>query len=314
MFFLLLLLVLGSFGGAVYFLTRDPSEDAFQRLLKLSTNEETLKARSVVTDIDWTNGNSALRHINDQLGKAGFFTEAERRQARSGQIFLLIACTILGFSVGVYLGTSSSVLFGAVVGLYLGTLSWLLFIKSRAKEFQREVMFQLPLVLESLILLVESGSGILPAIEQVIATRDGVRKQNPVIRFFRLVYELSSHGMPFSQALEVVADACEMKVLRHVLLHLEISGTEGGELVPSLRALSDYTHTEWKLSVEARVKRLENLVVFPVFASVLGLMLLTVAVPIVPVLQFREMLNEGKNGELPLGKQDATITTFGAVK
>jgi type II secretory pathway component PulF len=97
--------------------------------------------------------------------------------------------------------------------------------------------------------------------------------------------------MPIGQALSIVSDSVPQRTLRHVLLHLDISGTEGGELVPALRNLSEYVHNEWKLSVETRVKRLENLVVFPVFASVMGLLVLTSAVPLVPILEFMDTLS-----------------------
>ena len=89
---------------------------------------------------------------------------------------------------------------------------------------------------------------------------------------------------------EIIADAIDIKVLRHVLMHMDIANSEGGELIPSLRALSDHAHSEWKLSVEARVKRLENIVVFPVFFSVIGLMLLVIAVPVIPLLNIKDSL------------------------
>jgi pilus assembly protein TadC len=154
-------------------------------------------------------------------------------------------------------------------------------------------MFQLPLVLENLILLVEAGLGVLPALEQIVFSRiKNAKEQGGSIDLttflLKVVYDLSAHGMPFAEALERVADATEIRSLRHVLLHLDISASEGGELIPSMRSLSDHAHTEWRLSVETRVNRLENMVVFPVFVSVIGLMILTASVPLVPVLEFFE--------------------------
>jgi pilus assembly protein TadC len=177
-------------------------------------------------------------------------------------------------------------------GAYLGLTAFAFFLRYRQREYEREVMFQMPIFLESLILLVESGLGILPALERVVPGREYGRKISPVTRLFQLVYQLSASGMPFTQALETVAEVTPQRIVRHVLLHLDISGTEGGELVPSLRNLSDHAHMEWKLSVEQRVRRLENLVVFPVFASVLGLMVLTAAVPVVPLLNLKDILDK----------------------
>ena len=61
-------------------------------------------------------------------------------------------------------------------------------------------------------------------------------------------------------------------------------------MIPALRGLSEHAHTEWRLSVEHRVRRLENWVVFPVFGAVLGLLLLLSAVPLVPLLSLNQSL------------------------
>lgn len=52
------------------------------------------------------------------------------------------------------------------------------------------------------------------------------------------------------------------------------------------------------MQVETRVKRLENLVVFPVFLAVMGLLLLTSAVPLVPVIDFMTSMKNGANGNV----------------
>ena len=105
------------------------------------------------------------------------------------------------------------------------------------------------------------------------------------------MYRIDGGGIPFTQALGMVASSIEIRAVRNVLLHLDVSSAEGGRLVPALRSLSDRAHQEWKLGVETRVRRLENLVVFPVFISVMGLMLLTAAVPIVPLVEFAKSLS-----------------------
>ena len=128
---------------------------------------------------------------------------------------------------------------------------------------------------------------LLPAVQQVVNnSKKRTVSKATVSKIMNMVYELSSSGMPFGQALELVADKVESKPLRHVLMHLDVSSSEGGALIPSLRSLADYASKEWKLSVETRVKRLENSVVFPVFMAVIGLMLLVAAVPVVPVMDF----------------------------
>lgn len=242
--------------------------------------------------VAWEESEQALSGMQDRLGKAGFFSKSERKRARR-----LMGTIIGGFGVAGGVGGAlyshglNVVLPGVVCGSYLGLMVWLYYLRYRVKDLEREILFQLPLVLEGIILLVEAGLGVLPAIERVVSAKEETGDVNPVVRILRLVYEIAAHGAPLGRALEMVGDAMEFKPLRHVLLHLDISSAEGGELVPALRSLSDHAHTEWRLSVETRVKRLENLVVFPVFASVIGLLFLTAAVPIVPLLEFVETLD-----------------------
>lgn len=264
------------------FLFNNNRKKAYQRLLALDQERERKQ------EIDWSLAKDRLRCLGDRFGKAGFYSQASRK-------FFLLVVAILFFSVScaIFLFFAASnfkaIVIGFVVVFYLMVLSVLMFLKYRAKDLERETLFRLPLFLESVILLVESGLGVLPAVQKVVESAK--KKNQPVAQVMQAVYELSSAGLPFGQALELVAGAIDSKPLRHVLLHLDVSSSEGGALVPSLRSLAEYAHREWKISVEARVKGLENAVVFPVFAAVIGLMLLVVAVPIVPIVDFFSSLD-----------------------
>jgi Flp pilus assembly protein TadB len=291
MFLISLALSLTALAGII--IHNNLSLSAYQRLSILSKNTRS-EHDSQQNEINWAKSRSALESIRDRLGQAGFFTTEQRLKAKLILLTVFIGSGLLGYILSIQFGSLLASLICIILGLYFGAIGSLLYLKTNTNNFRREIYFHLPLSLETLILLVESGLGILPAIEKLVSVNEDTSKPNPVIRLLRLVYELSSHGMPFEQALEMVADASNLKILRHVLLHLDISGSEGGELVPSLRSLSDHTHIEWKLSVETRVKQLENFVVFPVFASVLGLMLLTSSVPAIPLLKFREAMQAGK--------------------
>ena len=159
---------------------------------------------------------------------------------------------------------------------------------------ERVILSELPILLESLILLVESGLGILPAIHKLLAASGEETKLKNARYYLRMVHELSMRGLPFGQALENVAEHCPHPALRHFFLHLDIGANVGGKLGSSLRSLAQHSHQEWRLSVEARVRRLENLVVFPVFGSVIGLILLTASVPLIPLLELKEKLDSSQ--------------------
>lgn len=157
---------------------------------------------------------------------------------------------------------------------------------SCSSSIEYEITRDLPIFLEMLILLVGTGLGILPALERAIKRHS----HTALSRTFEELYTNAVAGMPLKDAFTQAIEGTQHRGLRHVLLHLDISGCEGGELIPSLRHLSEYSHTLWKLSVEHRIKRLETLIVVPVFLCVIGLMLLTAAVPLVPLFEMQERL------------------------
>ncbi len=272
-----------------YLHRREQLSEASERLALLAEKEIDLRSKQATEQRDWVRGKDVLEGLSTRFGKAGYLTRIERQQARQRLLAIVGGGLLLGIIWGSMAGGKAQFLL-PLAGIYCGGMGALTYLSSRTRDFEREVLFQIPLTLEKIILLVESGLGILPALQRVVAADEIERHPNPVVRLLRLVYEFAAHGVPFGQALEMVANAVDLKPLRHVLLHLDISGNEGGELIPSLRGLSEHAHTEWKLSVEQRVKRLENFVVFPVFVSVIGLMLLTAAVPVVPVVNFAEQL------------------------
>ncbi len=225
-----------------------------------------------------------LEFFDGRLGRAGCLSQSERTKTilslTTVSIFSLLLCSLL---LGPIIGIAS--------GIYLSALVGVLYLRKAQADFNREIMFQLPLTLESLILLVESGLGILPALERLVSSSCNKGLNNPVLRILNLVYRLAANGIPFSQAAAMVAEKIENRALRHVLLHLDLSRSEGGAIGSCLRSLSDHAHNEWKISVETRVKRLENMVIFPVFASVIGLMILVSAVPLVSIRDFSQRMD-----------------------
>jgi len=259
---------------------------ALGRLSSL-TSAHQQQLQRVKEEVDWTKSNAQLANLSNRLGKAGFLTAKERRRAKVILAAISAATIFIGAGVGGNVGGFIGLLVGALLGSYLGGMGAAFYLRLCTIDLQRRVSFLAPLALESLILLVESGLGILPAVEHLVRTN---KHSNPVIHYLGIAYGLSANGIEFGEALRLVADATELKVIRHIFLHLDISGNEGGELIPSLRSLSNHAHVEWKLSVEQRVKRLENFVVFPVFCSVIGLMLLIAAVPLIPVMDFNDAL------------------------
>lgn len=221
-----------------------------------------------------------IRH--DRLALAGFLTTKSRQAfyAATGAIGILLFCCL--FAALILTKASFAVLcLVLVVVLYSALCALLLYLRSRKNWFERQILYYLPLTLEQLLLLVQAGVGIIPAIHQLLLHRE----ENPVLHFLGSIYYKAERGMLFESAIAEVAEQCPYPALRHFLLHLETAVSQGAELSSVLRNLSDHAHAEWQVTLEGAVRKLESAVVFPVFIAVFGLMMLVAAVPLVPIME-----------------------------
>lgn len=223
-----------------------------------------------------------LSLLNTRLGRAGVLTSSARAQFIRNWtlVSVVVICGIIAvaqlrdFSFAVQIVM-------VVIAAYVLLLACVISLKSKAVRFEREILFSLPLTVEQLLLLVSSGLGPIPAVRELISNET----KNPIEPFLSAIYRRAEEGILFQDALAEMAEQTPFVPLKHFFLYLETSIAQGAELSTSLRQLSEHIHTEWNVTVEGVVRRLESAVVFPVFISVIGLMLLVAAVPIVPLLE-----------------------------
>ncbi len=275
-----------------------------QNLNKLSKRIYLNPEASIENDL--LNAETSFKYLSDRLGLAGILSKKQRLKFKKLTLLFSALIIILFSILGFLLFSFKTSIIIIVIGIYFCFAIYLLFLKLKARSEERDCLFQLTIFLESLVLLVESGLGVLPALEKIVKSQIESGNKGLLSYFFKLIYNLTENGIPFSKSLAIISQACPNPTLKHIFMHLDISNSEGGELIPSLRNLSDYAHNEWKISVEHRVRRLENLVVFPVFLAVIGLMILSSAVPIVPLLKLKDSLNQKQqvfSSELTLGNE-----------
>ncbi len=247
--------------------------------------------------------------LKSRFSRAGAIDRSARKRL-SVVLAVLVCSGIAGGGAAAFALKSAPMpaAFLLAFGLLIGSAAALLELKRRERRVEQSILFGLPVILEQMVLLIEAGLGLLPALHRLM--KDSRARGGPVEPIFaslELIYGLCGSGIPFATAVAEVADAVTNRPLRHVLLHLDIGASEGGELIPALRGLADHCHREWSHSVQARIKRLENTVIFPVFVSVVGLMVLVAAVPLVPVLELRQRLETtsiatGDNLAPPVGQ------------
>jgi len=250
-------------------------------------------------EIDYAFLSNHQKRLDPKLVDAGYLEPEEQSRINKYKIYVCLAGMLVGIGLSFYFNHKPlALVVGAVLGLYFALVAWILWLRAKSRDVVRSAYFDLPLILEELILLIESGLGLFPALEKVCSYEsDSFKGGDPGVcrKSFKKAFSLAVHGMPVSQAFALVSKSATCVPLKQVLIHLDVSASIGGELLTSLRALSDQVHREWKMQVETRVKRLENMVVFPVFLAVMGLLLLTSAVPLVPVFEFMSSMKNGAN-------------------
>lgn len=235
-----------------------------------------------------TLGISSEKVLIPKLIRAGLISIEEQKRFIKLRNYIFIAFMLATFEVLLIREISLSASIGVmVVVLYLLLLVYSLYLKFLTNNAEREIYYDTPLFLEELVLLTESGLALFPALQEICAKDVSKRSQTTLVRrYMASVYNLTLAGLPMSEAFAKVAKEAPFPPIKNLLLHLDVSSSVGGELIFALQSLAEQVHKEWKFAVETRVRKLENLVVFPVFAAVMGMMLMTAAVPLVPIMEF----------------------------
>jgi len=183
----------------------------------------------------------------------------------------LIAVCLVGYGVGLYL---KKVRVKALVARYIASLE-----------------FHLPIVMERLVMAVQSGLDILAAIKVLVELeRDGVEageqhRLDPLTKLLELVLQLTESGLSFDQALEEVVRKMDCTPLRHAFIHLAVAYKEGGELVMPLTELSDTSQLYYQESVEEVIAKMPVKATFPLLCTFAGLILCFITPPLMQVLQ-----------------------------
>lgn len=163
-------------------------------------------------------------------------------------------------------------------------------IRQRAQQTQliQEIEQLLPVVMERLVMAVQSGLDIVAALNTVVKLDQQEsqmdNEQDPLSELLGVVTNLSESGLSFASALNQVAEAIPCVALRHAFVHLGLAYQEGGELVTPLRELSDATQLYYQESIEERIARLPVKATMPLILTFAGLVICFITAPLLQVL------------------------------
>ena len=232
----------------------------------------------------------ARLQLSDPLTKAGLFSAEERRGFElRGRLF-----PVLGAAIGVVIvlllapGNTQMLVMLTLIGLFVGYVARQSRLKRCTERYANRLEFFLPVVMERLVMAVQSGLDILAALGAIIeleseAVGRDERKFDPVTRLFMVVHRLAERGLTFGQALEEVAAGVECGAVRHCFIHLAVAHEEGGELVMPLKELSDSTQLYYQETVDEEIAKLPVKATVPLLFTFAGLILFFLTSPMVQI-------------------------------
>lgn len=231
--------------------------------------------------------------FGDQLAQAGYITVAARdkfkRQLSKAPLLGVLFIVGLWSIFGPY--TVFALCYAALLGFGLGHFYNRIRLSNQVQLYQRALEFYLPLIMERIVMAVQAGLDVLPAIKVVL--EHGAQETNntdldPVSELLELVLRLSESGLSFEQALKDVAEGVENSALKHAFIHLGIAQKQGGELVMPLRELSDSTQLYYQESVEEMIAKMPAKATLPLICTFLGLLLTFLTTPLLQILSLMQ--------------------------
>ena len=239
------------------------AKDVMQDLLEESTNDRFFD-------------NQALGSVKQKLIPLGFVLAALLIR------LLLSASSLTGLIVSVLFA------FG------LGVLTTAYLKGSYKRQYKYNINFYLPLIMERLVMAVQAGLDIMPAIGAILNVEKNKlnskqvfnqNKLDPVSELLSKVKNLTDSGLSFEVSLRQVAESVESSPLRHAFIHLATAYKEGGELVLPLRELSDSTQLFYQESIEEEIAKMPVKATMPLLLTFAGLILCFITSPVIQIME-----------------------------
>lgn len=270
----LIILLFGGVGGAL--VLRDERRSPQDVIEDLSASEEPQSHRRL--ELARSEGTLVL---SSELASMGLFTREESAKFLKRLKLIPFGAgfvVLLAFTLTSAADPVGTLLSGAL-GVLIGYLFSRRIVERKKARFQRDINFHLPLVMERIVMAVESGLDIVPSIKAIAELEETAK--DPITKLLRLVSRLTESGLPFDESLSIVSTAIDSSALRHTFVHLGLAHKEGGDIMLPLRELSDATQLYFQEVVEEEIAKIPVKATLPLVITFAGLVLFFLTIPIV---------------------------------
>ncbi len=155
---------------------------------------------------------------------------------------------------------------------------------SKINLHRKRLAFYLPLTIERLVMSVQSGLDIGPAIERLVASRGNSRIDNPCEELFSQVLALNQSGLTLEESLNEVSNASPLPTIRHTFSHLASAQRDGGEILRPLIELADAAQQAYQEEMDEEIAKLPIKATLPLILTFAGLLICMMTPPILQVL------------------------------
>lgn len=287
---LLTLIALGAIGVKIIHRSanrnsRDVLEDLRDEKLFIKDILTAEAEEAVVTQAEERVKKSAVAEQNEALQKAGVFDPERRKRIILWNNLIPVIVGLIVFGIGVFNQLPFGTLFILVsMAMGLGAIYSRRKVGRIKRQFNRDLVFFLPIVMERIVMAVQAGLDIVPAIKTATKFGGEGSDVDPVTSLLRRVTTLTESGMIFENALKDVASNVESSPLRHAFLHLAVAQKEGGVLIMPLRELSDSTQLFYQESIEEEIAEMPVKATLPLICTFAGLLLCFLVPPFLQVI------------------------------
>lgn len=258
------------------------------------------KAEEVLLDLKDEESALEKRERRDlELERLGIVDKRQQKRLRFILKFLPICLPIFLVLFRALLGFESfeGALILAVLGFAVGVLARGRLLENASRKFKERIEFYLPLAMERIVMSVEAGLDLVPALKGLVELEEKVGdKRDPTTFLFRKVVDLTESGVRFDQSLDEVSSQVEGTSLRHAFVHLGLAYKEGGEIITPLRELSDSAQLQFQENIEERIAKLPVKATMPLLVMFLGLMICFLTPPAIQIVGVAREANQGMSG------------------
>ncbi|MDZ4784700.1 MAG: hypothetical protein SGJ02_01360 [bacterium] len=266
-------------------------EDAVPVVQVISTNSKYKKPAKNSSKENTKNISGFI--FNDELARTGLIELSERKwfQIQQKLIPIVSASFVLIFAIVAGIKTFFGVFIFTTLGLAIGLVINRYRLRSKREKYLKSLLFYLPMVMERIVMAVQAGLDIIPAITVAVNTSQDIdndfqENQNvdPITKLLKIAVKLTNSGLGFEKSLKELAAVTESSAVRHSFLHLAVAQKEGGLLIMPLRELSDSTQLYYQESIEEEIAQMPVKATMPLMCTFAGLLLCFLTPPFLQVL------------------------------